>query len=188
MIAQAGPEDQPQINRLNPMNFRAIPWMLAMIPSVARGVRLDDLEKIKSLTRAAFPAVKQATTGDLADWMEESRNSILIVDVRSSQEYAVSHLRNAVNLRNFRDVAQSLSNLQPSRAVLYCSVGFRSSWLANQFSGQTREKICNLEGSIFQWANEGRPMFRDQVQVTKVHPYSERWKGLLRAGLPALTV
>ena len=46
----------------------------------------------------------------------------------------------------------------------------------------------NMEGSIFKWANEGRPVYRDGERVEKVHPYNETWGRLLdkarRASVP----
>jgi hypothetical protein len=41
----------------------------------------------------------------------------------------------------------------------------------------------NLDGSIFQWANEGRAVYRGDVPVQQVHPYGKRWAGLLKEGL-----
>ncbi|HEY2615439.1 MAG TPA: hypothetical protein VGI42_06990 [Chthoniobacterales bacterium] len=38
----------------------------------------------------------------------------------------------------------------------------------------------NLEGSIFQWANEHRPLVRDGTPVTVVHPYNSFWGRLLK--------
>jgi hypothetical protein len=61
--------------------------------------------------------------------------------------------------------------------------GFQASFSQKQVSKLIPNEVLNLEGSIFQWANEGRPLFRSDIQVTKVHPFSRRWKGLLGAGL-----
>jgi hypothetical protein len=48
--------------------------------------------------------------------------------------------------------------------------------------------VQNLEGSIFQWANEHRPLVRDGQRETRVHPYNAVWGRLLapevRAPLP----
>jgi hypothetical protein len=45
--------------------------------------------------------------------------------------------------------------------------------------------VQNLEGSIFQWANERRPLVRDGTRVTRVHPYSKFWGRLLADGVRA---
>jgi rhodanese-related sulfurtransferase len=153
--------------------------MLSMIPSVLKGVTTADIERIKQITRATFPDVKQVATETLATWIEEPTPTLLI-DVRSAAEYAVSHLRNALNLRTAREISQAITDRQPARTVLYCSVGFRSSRLAARIA---KENIYNLEGSIFDWANQGRPIFKGEKPTTQVHPYSPLWSGLLKSGL-----
>jgi hypothetical protein len=45
------------------------------------------------------------------------------------------------------------------------------------------QNVMNLEGSIFQWANEGREVVRGDTSVREVHPYGRRWAGLLKPGL-----
>ena len=40
-------------------------------------------------------------------------------------------------------------------------------------------QVQNLERSIFQWANEHRPLVHDGERVTKVHPYTDGWGRLL---------
>jgi hypothetical protein len=45
--------------------------------------------------------------------------------------------------------------------------------------------VVNLEGSIFQWANEGRPLYCGELRAEQVHPYGAMWSGLLKQGLAA---
>jgi rhodanese-related sulfurtransferase len=107
----------------------------------------------------------------------------LLVDVRGPAEFAVSHLRDAVNLRTEKAIAEVIACRRPVRTVLYCSVGFRSSRLAHQVGRRTISDVFNLEGSIFQWANEGHTVYQDAKPVLQVHPYGRRWIGLLKEGL-----
>jgi hypothetical protein len=62
-----------------------------------------------------------------------------------------------------------------------------SRWLQRQ--GFTN--VRTLEGSLFAWANDGRPMEVDGRPVKEVHPYNEFWGRLLepevRAGAPPVT-
>ena len=37
----------------------------------------------------------------------------------------------------------------------------------------------NLKGSIFKWANEGRPLVQDGKPTHQVHPYNKYWGRLL---------
>ena len=156
--------------------------MLSMIPSVVRGVELRDLEKIKTITRRAYPMVPQLRIDTLAEWMQKPA-SLLLVDVRSREEFAISHLQGAVNLPSAEQIAEAVREQKPSKAILYCSVGFRSSRLAHALAQQGLPEVMNLEGSIFQWANEGRVVYRGEVMVQQVHPYGKRWAGLLKPGL-----
>jgi rhodanese-related sulfurtransferase len=174
------------------MNFSALPEMLSMIPRVIAGVNTSDIETIKAITRKAYPSVPATSTAELAESLEKP-GELLLVDVRSTQEFAVSHLRGALNLQTPDSIAQAVRALQPfascaakdcsAKAVLYCAVGFRSARLAHALQRRGLEKVFNLEGSIFQWANEGRPLFRGAQTATQVHPYGKRWVGLLRPGL-----
>ena len=40
-------------------------------------------------------------------------------------------------------------------------------------------KTYNLEGGIFQWANEGRPLFKGTRSASVVHPYDKHWGEML---------
>jgi 3-mercaptopyruvate sulfurtransferase SseA len=55
--------------------------------------------------------------------------------------------------------------------VVYCSVGYRSAGVVQALQTRGFSRVYSLEGSIFRWANEGRPVVRDGEQVFAVHPY-----------------
>jgi rhodanese-related sulfurtransferase len=158
--------------------------MLAMIPSVIRGVDRNDLKKIKTIAREAYPAVPQLSTEVLWEWMQGSDGpSLFVVDVRAPEEFAVSHLRGAINIQIPDQIARAVTRRVPSKTILYCSVGFRSSRLAHLVAQRGVSNIFNLEGSIFQWANEGKEIYQGEKRVREVHPYGQRWMGLLKPGL-----
>jgi rhodanese-related sulfurtransferase len=160
--------------------------MLAMIPPVVRGVCQEDLERIKSITREAYPTVSQLSTEVLSEWMQGSGVvSLFVVDVRAPAEFAVSHLHGAVNLQTVEQICRAITTRNATKTVLYCSVGFRSSRLAHLVTQRSVLNVANLEGSIFQWANEGKEIYQGEERVRQVHPYSRRWRGLLNQGLAA---
>ncbi|MGH7937844.1 MAG: rhodanese-like domain-containing protein, partial [Bryobacteraceae bacterium] len=72
--------------------------------------------------------------------------------------------------------------------VTYCSVGYRSAGMARRLHAAGFTRVQNLEGSIFEWANEHRPLVHDGKAATQVHPYDALWGRLLqpevRAPLP----
>ena len=63
--------------------------------------------------------------------------------------------------------------------VVYCSVGYRSSRLAEKLRARGFGNVVNLEGSLIQWANEGCPLYRGEERVYRTHPYDEEWGELL---------
>ncbi len=103
-----------------------------------------------------------------------------LIDVRSPDEFAVSHLPGAFNAESPAKISALVKKLPAGRAVvLYCSVGIRSSRAANRLLEAGRTNVFNLQGSIFQWANEGRTVVSHGKPVSEVHPYNEHWGRLL---------
>lgn len=136
---------------------------------------------VKQAIRARFPEVRQLSTQVLADWLEQfDIQPPLLLDTRTPEEYAVSHLSNAIFL-NYKQPDWSMVAEYPldTPIVTYCSVGYRSSAIAHQLHQRGYTQTMNLEGSIFQWFNEGRPVYQQGQVVQCVHPYNAFWGGLL---------
>jgi rhodanese-related sulfurtransferase len=136
---------------------------------------------VKRWVRRSFPNAPSISTQDLADWLgkEEGPRPILI-DARKDSEFAVSHLLNAHHASNVEAIEKiELPRHQP--AVVYCSIGYRSARLVEKLQQAGFTNVYNLEGSIFQWANEGRPLVKDGVPVQAVHPYNKTWGLLLNS-------
>jgi rhodanese-related sulfurtransferase len=159
----------------------------AVVLIAGRGVAF---EAIRRLTAHKFPDVQWIDRADLARWREDpGRTQPLLIDARTKPEYQVSHLRDAILIDPSRPSLRPLKTLAKNDPiVVYCSVGYRSARLAHWLGGQGYTNVRNLAGSIFQWANEDRPVFRDDRPTTEVHPYDRRWGLLLesryRAPLP----
>ena len=105
-----------------------------------------------------------------------------MVDARTVPEYLVSHLRDAVRIDAGRPSLHPLrGRAKNDPIVVYASVGYRSARLAHWLLGQGFTNVRNLTGSIFAWANEDRPLFRDGRPTAQVHPYDQRWGFLLQS-------
>ena len=131
--------------------------------------------------RYRFPKVEWITTAQLADWLaDKKRPAPVLLDVRTEEEWNVSHLPGARRVDPNASVEQAAAGL-PKEApiVTYCAVGYRSGELATKLRAAGFTNVWNLEGSIFQWANEHRPLVRGDEAVTTVHPYSSLWGRLL---------
>lgn len=133
------------------------------------------------LVRTRFPSVTQITTDDLASWLEDpDRPQPILLDVRTQEEYDVSHLSEAHQIdpdSRAADVLRLIGNEQP--VVVYCSVGYRSSQLAKRLKKAGFENVVNLEGSIFAWASEDRKLVSDGKPTSNVHPYNQTFGKLL---------
>jgi len=130
---------------------------------------------IKRWVRKSFPTVETISTATLATRLLEDSPPLLL-DVRKAEEYAVSCLPGAIHAPNLAAVSTIATLDTP--LVLYCSVGYRSARLAELLQQHGYRNVVNLEGSIFQWRNEGRSLETHSQSTRQVHPYNRLW-GLL---------
>jgi len=135
-----------------------------------------------------YPTLHHVGTDQVERWMADSSDPPLLLDVRQAQEFEVSHLFGAVNVNPSASVESLADGVlqgvsKDHRIVTYCSVGVRSAELAKRLQEAGYTNVHNLNGSIFLWANENKPLYRGQTQVHKVHPYDPKWGKLLERDL-----
>ena len=128
---------------------------------------------IKARIAREFPNVKSISTAELA----KTEPKPVLLDVRTAAEFDVSHLSGA---RHVDPEAAAASVALPKNALIvtYCSVGYRSAKFAQRLQDAGFTNVRNLDGSMFQWANEGRPL---AGSAGKVHPFNKKWGVLLDA-------
>ena len=172
------------------MNLRIICILaLALLLTSAAGAHAFGWALVNAKIRREFPDVPRITTTELAAWLDDgSRPPPLLLDVRTQAEFDVSHLARAKRVEPAAS-ASSVGEAKDRPIVTYCSVGYRSGAFAKKLLEAGYTNVTNLEGSIFRWANEGRPVARGAHQAEKVHPYNSSWGLLLkrryRAQVPA---
>jgi rhodanese-related sulfurtransferase len=147
----------------------------------ALGFRSVDWFLLKKSLRHKFPKVEWISTGELADWLADKRRAApVLLDVRTPQEWNVSHLPGARRVEPTADAESAAGGLaKETPIVTYCAVGYRSGEMADRLRAAGFTNVRNLEGSIFQWANEHRALVRGKEPVTEVHPYNSFWGRLL---------
>ncbi len=138
---------------------------------------------LKRLITHKFPNVEWITPEALAQWLEDaSKIQPVLFDARSEAEYDVSHLCHARRIDPDSPDLSALSNVSfETPLVVYCSVGYRSAAVASKLLQAGFSRVYNLEGSIFQWVNQGRTVYKDEQITTVVHPYNWLWGKLLRS-------
>ncbi len=129
--------------------------------------------------RDDFPRVNHISTDELATMLARQTPFVLL-DTRRPEEFSVSHIKGAVLSEDVGDALDALENRsRDDLVIVYCSVGYRSSKIAAKLARRGYSNVFNLEGSLFKWANEDRPLFRDVRPAAKVHPYDDEWGQLL---------
>jgi rhodanese-related sulfurtransferase len=142
---------------------------------------------VKRSLRSKFSDVQWITTAELADWLAATdRPPPVLIDVRTRAEWRVSHLPAARLVDPQTDPLAAVSRLpKDAPIVTYCAVGARSARAAERLQAAGYTHVQNLEGSIFEWANEHRPLVHNDKPVTRVHPYTSLWGHLLQPDVRA---
>ena len=113
---------------------------------------------------------------------------------QEGEKKSTNLLVNTLETEMKRHLGRNPSHEDELDVVCYCSVGYRSSVVAERIL-QLREdglvppgiQPYNLRGSIFQWGSEGRDLIRSEpsnggssseTKVTTVHPFSRLWGSL----------
>jgi len=131
---------------------------------------------LKTLLSHSVPEIQ------VQEAVRDSAN-ILFLDAREPKESAVSHIRNAIAVGYDNFDLKKLPEIQKNRRiVVYCSVGYRSEKVAEQLLAAGYKNVSNLYGGIFEWVNQGNPVFNDKGQTQKVHAYSRTWGIWLEKG------
>jgi len=167
--------------RVSALRKRFTFWLFMLTGKAVLGFdpEKDGVEGLKKLVRERFPEVRHLRAAELDAWLTDpNRPKPQILDVRTQDEFSLSHLPGAQRIGDGPALASLVAANRP--VVLYCAVGFRSSNLARRLMKAGMTDVFSLEGAIFEWANEGRPLVDGDGPVAKVHPYSDRWAVLLK--------
>ncbi len=119
---------------------------------------VDDYKSVKHISREKLMAALQT----------KDKDNYLIFDVREKDEFEVSHIKDAKLLLPSTWKSSFLKKygeqIKGKEIIFYCSVGVRSTKMANYLGQSLKEKgakeIYNLEEGIFGWANQGAPLYK----------------------------
>lgn len=168
-----------------------IPTLIGSLVMILAGRPLV-FELLQRGTSYKFRDVKWIVTRDLARWREDpSRPQPLLLDARTEAEYEVSHLQGARRMDPYQPSLLGLMRFpKDTPIVVYSSAGYRGARVASWLGEQGYQNVQNLGSSLFQWANEGRPIYQGDRPAGVVHPYDSRWgwgwllEGKYRAPVP----
>lgn len=109
----------------------------------------------------------------------------ILLDTRKREEYTVSHLKDAIWVGHkafeLDSVVPKLKN-KDREIVVYCSIGVRSENIGEKLQ-EAGYKVKNLYGGIFEWKNEGYPVYDSEGKATEnIHAFNKHWGKLLKNG------
>ncbi len=110
--------------------------------------------------------------------------NIHVLDTRETKEFEVSHLKNALNVGYIWFDMRTIYNIpKDDTVVLYCSVGYRSEKIGEKLLKIGYQHVYNLYGSIFEWVNQGNPVYKSNgIQTSEIHTYDKKWAKWLTKG------
>ena len=96
----------------------------------------------------------ETITSDQAKSLLDQEIPPLILDVRTLEEFATSHLPNTLHLPHTEITAATAQQLLPSKStpiLIYCHSGTRSTLAAGALSTLGYQHLYNLQGGISNW-------------------------------------
>ncbi len=147
-------------NRLAAPTILSLTMFVVAIGAVACGS--DDGDPVAAATNSSQACSRTSATGPEAGAaiIDDPPPGLVVLDVRTSEEFADGHLADATMLDFYRDdFADRLAELDPDAPYLiYCRSGNRS--------GQTRAlmeelgftDVVDVDGGILAWDDAGLPI------------------------------
>lgn len=109
--------------------------------------------------------------------LAEHQEEYVILDAREMEEFRVSHIPNAVQVGYDRfDLSKVVDIPKDQAIVIYCSIGYRSEKIGEKLLSAGYQRVFNLYGSIFEWANRSLPLvIWNGNNTTEIHTYNKSW-------------
>lgn len=118
-----------------------------------------------------FPLVEGITVEELQRLQRQAKD-LVVVDVRSPQEQAISQIPGAITIEEFEN---NLKQYTQNTVIAYCTIGYRSGKYAEKWR-QQGVKILNLEGSLLAWSHIQGKLIDGNGMTNKVHVFGRQWQ------------
>jgi rhodanese-related sulfurtransferase len=92
--------------------------------------------------------------------MIQKEKDVIILDVRTPQEYHEGHISNAINIpvQILGQQLDKLNNFKDKKILVYCRSGHRSAIASQILDRAGFKNVYNLKGGIFEWKASGLPL------------------------------
>ncbi len=167
--------------------YRLLLWLLGLGAWVMPASGANPLRYVEEDLAQRYSGLKHCEPGILAAKLRHGAALIATFDVRSLEEFDVSHVPGAIRVDpriGVDEFVERFTTMVQGRDVLvYCSVGLRSAAFAHRLQSAMRdagaETLSNLNGGLFRWRNEGNALVCRDGPTQQIHPFSAYWARFL---------
>ncbi len=100
-------------------------------------------------------ACAQISSKSITEVSQEELKNVILVDVRTPEEFEAGHLDNAKNINWYdADFAEQLNTVSKDQTIyVYCKLGARSAKAQEKLKSLGYAHVVNLEGGYDAWKN-----------------------------------
>src|SRR5512137_2670262 len=121
-------------------------------------IAADPAQATPSSAKAAAAVVQPMSQDALLQHQAQHPDHILLLDVRTPQEYAEGHIAGAVNVPHDQLATRVAEVPKDKDVVLYCRSGRRAGIAADVLAANGYTRLSHLEGDMNAWIEKGRPV------------------------------
>jgi rhodanese-related sulfurtransferase len=94
--------------------------------------------------------------------MMQKEKDVIILDVRTPQEYQEGYISNAINIpvQILGQQLDKLKNFKDKKILVYCRSGHRSAIASQILDRAGFKNVYNLKGGLFEWKASGLPLVK----------------------------
>lgn len=129
----------------------------------------ERIEAIYRKSKRSFPRIADLTAEELQGRPAEEK--IVVVDVRSPEEQAVSMIDGAITSREFE---ARLEAYEGATVVAYCTMGHRSGLYVEELQGRGWTAL-NLIGAILAWTHVGGALVDGDGPTRMLHVWGRQY-------------
>lgn len=107
---------------------------------------------------AAEPVATPVTQEVLVERQQQADAELVVLDVRSPEEFAAGHVPGAINIPYDRIAERLMDVPRDKDVVVYCQSGRRAGIAAQVLAEHGYTRLFHLEGDIAAWKASGRPL------------------------------
>ena len=109
---------------------------------------------------AVAPSIELVSPAKAAEVIEEHPDGLVVLDIRTPEEYAEAHLADAIVVDYYApDFADRLDALDKDVPyVLYCRTGNRTSDAVETMRSLGFTRVYEIDGGIVNWYEQGFPV------------------------------